>query len=245
MSQDNIRIPDEIAQEVLDLASQYYSEYQDSYTDADLIQIGSEVEIPAELIEKAIADIQLKQKQKNLAQQQQQEKQALFKKIGFGSLVLMDIWGVFTFNQLNAQKSAVKAAWAQVENQQQRRADLIPDLVNITKTYANQEERIVTQLVNAQESYLMAQTSVEKNAAIATVNEAINDFTEYSVSNPQLSSNQLFINLQYELAGTANRLAVERKRYNEAASQYEQSIESFPNVIIAKIAGFNAAEFTD
>ncbi|WP_024544793.1 LemA family protein [Picosynechococcus sp. NKBG15041c] len=245
MSQDNIRIPDEIAQEVLDLASQYYSEYQDSYTDADLIQIGSEVEIPAELIEKAIADIQLKQKQKNLAQQQQQEKQALFKKIGFGSLVLMGIWGVFTFNQLSAQKSAVKAAWAQVENQQQRRADLIPDLVNITKTYANQEERIVTQLVNAQESYLTAQTSVEKNAAIATVNEAINDFTEYSVSNPQLSSNQLFINLQYELAGTANRLAVERKRYNEAASQYEQSIESFPNVIIAKIAGFNAAEFTD
>lgn len=245
MSQDNIRIPDEIAQEVLDLASQYYSEYQDSYTDADLIQIGSEVEIPAELIEKAIADIQLQQKQKNLAQQQQQEKQALFKKIGFGSLVLMGIWGVFTFNQLNAQKSAVKAAWAQVENQQQRRADLIPDLVNITKTYANQEERIVTQLVNAQESYLTAQTSVEKNAAIATVNEAINDFTEYSVSNPQLSSNQLFINLQYELAGTANRLAVERKRYNEAASQYEQSIESFPNVIIAKIAGFNAAEFTD
>ncbi|AFY37007.1 LemA family protein [[Leptolyngbya] sp. PCC 7376] len=244
MSSDNLRIPDEIAQEVLDLASRYYEDYKDSYSAADLVEIGGQVSIPAELIQKAIAEIEQQKRQEQLAKKKKATQQQLYKRIGIGAVVISGLWAIFTFNHLNSAKSNVKAALAQVENQQQRRTELIPDLVNITKTFANQEERILTQLISARESYLVAQTPTEKSQAIAAVNNAISEFTQFSAQNPELANNQLFINLQYELAGTANRLAVERKRYNEAIQDYEQVTQSFPNVLIAKVAGFNAAEFS-
>ncbi|MGB2926271.1 MAG: LemA family protein [Limnothrix sp.] len=244
MSQNNPRIPDEIAKEVLDLASRYYAEYQDSYSQTELVNIGGEVEIPPELIEKAIADIQRQREEAKIQQLQKQDQQKLLRKIGIGVGFFVGLWSIFTYNQLSGAKSEVRAAWAQVENQQQRRADLIPNLVDLTKAYANQEERIVSQLIAARENYLIAETPTEKSAAIATIDEAISDFSAYTAQNPAMTSNQLFTNLQYELAGTANRLAVERKRYNESVSEYEQKINGFPNVIIAKIAGFNGAEFS-
>ena len=244
MSSDNVRIPDEIAKEVLDLASRYYEDYKDSYSTADLVEIGGQVSIPAELIEKAITEIEQQKRKDKLAKIKKAEQQQLYKRIGIGIIAVSGLWAIFTFNQLNGARSNVKSALAQVENQQQRRTELIPDLVNITKTFANQEERILNQLIAAREDYLAAQTPTEKSEAIAGVNEAISDFTKFSAQNPELASNQLFINLQYELAGTANRLSVERKRYNEALQDYEQMTQSFPNVVIAKLTGFDAAEFT-
>lgn len=243
MSQESPRVPDEIAKEVLDLASQYYAEYQDSYSQTELVKIGGEVEIPAQLVQKAIADIQRQREQAKVQQLQKQQQQNLFKKIGLGCCAVIALWSIFTYNQLSSTKSEVKAAWAQVENQQQRRADLIPNLIDLTKAYANQEERIVSQLIAARENYLTASTPTEKSAAIATIDTAISDFSAYTAQNPAMTSNQLFVNLQYELAGTANRLAVERKRYNESVSKYEQVTNSFPAVIIAKVAGFDATEF--
>jgi LemA protein len=234
----NNRIPDEIAEEVLALASQYYADYQDSYSTDDLIDIGGQVQIPAELVQKAIADIEAQKRQERKEALEKRHQARLFRNIGLGVAGLVLVFSIGSYNRLVGARSQVQAAWAQVENQQQRRADLIPDLINLTQALAKREENIINQLTQAQASYTAANTPQAKAAAIEEINTAIQSFTAYSAQNPELGSNQLFINLQYELAGTANRLAVERKRYNEAVIQYNQTINGFPLAIVAKLTGF-------
>ncbi len=91
--------------------------------------------------------------------------------------------------------------------------------------------------------YLISSTPEEKATAIIFVNQAIESFRDYAATNPQLQSSQLFVNLQYELAGTENRLAVERMRYNRTVQDYNQKIQGFPNFLIAKALGFEKQSF--
>lgn len=238
MSNSENRIPEEIAPEVFALASRYYADYRQDFSESELVQAGSEVDIPAEFIQKAIQDIQAQQLQKLDQQKRAQRQRQQWLKLGVGCLSIILLWSIWTYNSFSRASARVDAAWAQVENQLQRRADLLPNLVSVTQTYAKQEQSLVTTLIEARQSYGQANTLNEKAAALNNVNHAIEQFYDYAADHPELQSNQLFINLQYEITGTENRLAVERMRYNQAAQDYNQTIQSFPSSLLARMLNF-------
>lgn len=243
MNNPEIRIPEDIATEVMTLASRYYTDSTQGYSVSELVQAGSEVQIPAEFIEQAIQEIQTQRKQ----QQEQQKRARLvrqrFLQMSGGFLAISMIWSIWTYNSLSNKSSTVEAAWAQVENQLQRRADLIPNLVTVTETYAQHEQELVSLLVQSHEAYSQAVTPNQKAAAMAKVNQSIERFTGYASANSRLQSSQLFINLQYEIAGTENRIAVERMRYNNTVQSYNQQIQQFPNSVLARAFGFQHKPF--
>ncbi|MEA5504527.1 LemA family protein [Halotia wernerae UHCC 0503] len=243
MNNQEKRIPEEITPEVLELASRYYANHTQSYSASDLVAAGKEVDIPAEFIQQAIQDVQARHKQ----QQKQQQHLVYLRQrlliVGAGIVTALAIWTGWTYNSIQSSSTKVDAAWAQVENQLQRRADLIPNLVNVTQAYAKHEKELVSLLVRARQAYLQAATPNEKAAATIQINQAIDRFRNYATANPQLQSSQLFINLQYELTGTENRLAVERMRYNQTVQAYNQKIQSFPNSLVANTFGFDNKEF--
>jgi LemA protein len=243
MNNPEIRIPEDIAPEVLTLASRYYTCSTQSYSVSELVQAGSEVQIPAEFIEQAIREIQAQREQQLEKQKRSRHMRQMLLKIGAGIVAVSSLWSIWTYNSLSGEASKVDAAWAQVENQLQRRADLIPNLVSVTQAYAKHEQELVSLLVKSREAYLQAVTPNEKAAAIANVNQAIKRFGDYAAANPQLQSSQLFINLQYEIAGTENRIAVERMRYNNAVQSYNQQIQQFPNSVLANTFGFKSKSF--
>ncbi len=236
MSNREIRLEENIAPEVLELASRYYVEQENHYSNAELIAAATEAGIPQEFIEQAIQDIQAKQRQVS-------KRRRLRLKIGGAVLAVFGIWNVFTYNSLSSAVLKTEAAWAQVENQLQRRSDLIPNLVSVTQAYAKQEQALISQLVESRQAYLQAVTPEAKTAAMLEVNRAIESFGDYATTNPQLQSSQVFANLQYELAGTENRLAVERMRYNQRVQEYNQKIQGFPNFPVAKAFGFEQQAF--
>ncbi|HEY9673200.1 MAG TPA: LemA family protein [Waterburya sp.] len=243
MNNPEVRIPEDIATEVLALASRYYAHSTQSYSVSELVQAGSEVQIPAELIEQAIQEIQAQRSQKLEQQKRSRYMHQMLLKIGAGIVAVNALWSIWTYNSLSREASNVEAAWAQVENQLQRRADLIPNLVSVTQAYAKHEQQLVSLLVQSRETYLRAVTPQEKAAAIAQVNQAIERFTDYAAANPQWRSSQLFINLQYEIAGTENRIAVERMRYNKAVQSYNQQIQQFPTSVLANVFEFRRKSF--
>jgi LemA protein len=141
-------------------------------------------------------------------------------------------------NELVTQKNAIDGAWADVDNQMQRRADLIPNLVNTVKGYATQEKDIFTNIANARAAMIGAKTPQEKIAANSQLDSMLGRLLVISEAYPQLKSNENFLRLQDELAGTENRLAVARRRYNETIQTYNTTIERFPNNIAASLFGF-------
>lgn len=238
MNNPEIRIPEDIAPEVLTLASRYYACSSQSYSVSELVQAGSEAQIPAEFIVQAIREVQEQREQKLEQQKQARLMRQMLLKVGAGIAIVSALWSIWTYNSLSRNASNVDAAWAQVENQFQRRADLIPNLVSVTQAYAKQEQELVSLLIKSREAYLQAVTPNQKAAVAANVNEAIKRFRNYAAVNPQLQSSQLFINLQYELAGTENRIAVERMRYNQAVQAYNQKVQQFPSSVLAIAFGF-------
>jgi len=149
-------------------------------------------------------------------------------------------------NTLVTKNEAVKAAWSQVDIVLQRRADLIPNLVETVKGYAQQEQTVFGDIAKARSALLSAGTPSDKIAANQALDGALGRLLAISENYPQLKSNENFMRLQDELAGTENRIAVERKRYNDALQDYNTYIQHFPNNIFARWAGFkpNEAYFT-
>src|SRR5450755_2680440 len=145
-------------------------------------------------------------------------------------------------NQLVAKDQAVKAAWSQVDIVLQRRADLIPNLVETVKGYAQQEVTVFGDIAKARSALLSAQTPSDKIAANGQLDGAIGRLLLIVENYPQLKSNENFMRLQDELAGTENRIAVERKRYNDTLQDYNTYVQQFPNSIFAGWAGFKANE---
>lgn len=141
-------------------------------------------------------------------------------------------------NQMAIKREAVNAAWAQVDVVLQRRADLIPNLVETVKGYATQEQTVFGEIAKARASYLSASTPGEKIAANADVDRAMVKFLALAENYPQLKSNENFLRLQDELAGTENRIAVERRRYNETVQDYNTFLATFPNSLVASMGGF-------
>jgi len=147
-----------------------------------------------------------------------------------------------TYNRLVALDEGVKTAWSQVENQLQRRLDLIPNYVETVKGYAKQEREVLIQVTEARAKVAGAKNIEGKIGANNELSSALARLLVVVERYPDLKSNQNFIRLQDELAGTENRIAVERRRYNESVRQYNTSIRSFPTNILAGMFGFHRAD---
>src|SRR6201988_5330277 len=141
-------------------------------------------------------------------------------------------------NTLVSKNEAVKAAWSQVDIVLQRRADLIPNLVETVKGYAKQEQTVFGDIAKARSALLSAGTPQEKIAANGQLDGALGRLLLIVENYPQLKSNENFLRLQDELAGTENRIAVERKRYNDTLQDYNTFVQQFPNNTFAGWAGF-------
>jgi LemA protein len=141
-------------------------------------------------------------------------------------------------NSLVAKDQAVKAAWSQVDIVLQRRADLIPNLVETVKGYAQQEVTVFGDIAKARSALLSAQTPSDKIAANQQLDGAIGRLLVVVENYPQLKSNENFLRLQDELAGTENRIAIERRRYNDKLQDYNTYLLQFPASLYAGWAGF-------
>ncbi|HXX43144.1 MAG TPA: LemA family protein [Candidatus Acidoferrales bacterium] len=141
-------------------------------------------------------------------------------------------------NQMVTLNETVKSDWAQVDVVLQRRADLIPNLVETVKGYAAQEVTVYDDIAKARSALLSAKTPTDKIAANGQLDGAIGRLLLIVENYPQLKSNENFLRLQDELAGTENRISVERKRYDDAIQAYNTYIGLFPNNVIAGMAGF-------
>jgi len=141
-------------------------------------------------------------------------------------------------NTLVSKDQSVKAAWSQVDIVLQRRADLIPNLVETVKGYAQQEVTVFGDIAKARSALLSAGTPADKIAANQQLDSAIGRLLVVVENYPQLKSNENFMRLQDELAGTENRIAVERKRYNDTLQDYNTYVLKFPNNLYAGFAGY-------
>src|ERR1700757_1453682 len=163
-------------------------------------------------------------------------------------VVLALIFGgmyVSTKNTLVQKNEAVKSTWSQVDVVLQRRADLIPNLVETVKGITKQEQTVFGEIAHARSQLLSANNPADKIAANQRLDGALGRLLAIAENYPQLRSSENFLRLQDELAGTENRIAVERKRYNDTLQDYNTYVQQFPNNIFAKWAGFqpNSAYF--
>jgi LemA protein len=142
-------------------------------------------------------------------------------------------------NTLVTEKNDIDGRWAQVDNDMKRRADLIPNLVETVKGYAKQEQTVIGEVANARAALLGANSRQDKIAANDQLSGAIGRLLVLKESYPELKSNENFLRLQDELAGTENRIAVDRRDYNEAIRRYNTDVELFPRNIAASLFGFH------
>jgi len=159
------------------------------------------------------------------------------------------MWGVGVNNRLVQLDEGVRSAWSQVENQYQRRADLIPNLVETVKGYANQEQDVfigvaearakVSQMTVTKDVLNDPQAFAKFQAAQDQLGSALSRLLVVSENYPQLKSNENFLSLQTQLEGTENRITVERKRFNDIVQSYNTTIRQFPVSFIASFRGFN------
>ena len=151
--------------------------------------------------------------------------------------------GCGMYNSLVSLDEGVKESWAQVETQLQRRYDLIPNYVETVKGYAAQEKDVFIKVTEARSKVGQAQSIPDKIEANNELTSALSRLLVVVEQYPQLKSNENFIRLQDELAGTENRIAVARRRYNEAVKTYNVTVRSFPQNLVAKMFSFQKATF--
>lgn len=172
-------------------------------------------------------------------------------------ILLLGLIGVSSYNSMVTKKQNVDAHWAEVQNQMQRRADLIPNIVATVKGVAGLEERVFTKIAEARSQLLATiqnpnSTTEEKITADSNLTQAMRDggllgtggrFLSITENYPQLKSNESFRSLQDELAGTENRLAVARRDYNLAGQDYNTTRSRFPMVLFAGLMGFKPVPY--
>jgi LemA protein len=162
--------------------------------------------------------------------------------IAIAALLVIGIAGVSKYysvrNDLVTQREAVNAQWSNVDVVLQRRSDLIPNLVNTVKGFAAHETEVYKSIADARAALMGARNPQEKIAANDQLSGALSRLLVIAENYPQLKSNENFLQLQDELAGTENRIAVERRKYNETLEHYNVEIQKFPANIVAGIAGF-------
>ena len=172
--------------------------------------------------------------------------------IVFVVAIVVAIYGVVIYNNLATASQEVESAWANVETQYQRRSDLIPNLVNTVKGYATHESETLEGVVAARAkatsitvdgANMTAEQFAEFTAAQGEVTSALGRLIAVAENYPDLKANQNFLELQAQLEGTENRIAVERQRYNDIVKSFNNQVVTFPRNIIAGMFGFGAKEF--
>lgn len=158
-------------------------------------------------------------------------------------IVIALVMIVPTYNRLAGRRENVNQAYAQVQNVVQRRADLIPNLVNTVKGYTDHESETLTEVTNARAGVQNAKNPKELAEANEELTRAIGDINVVVESYPELKADSQFVQLMDELAGSENRISTERKNYNEAVQAYNTDIKRFPTNLIAKFTGYDAAEY--
>ncbi len=168
-------------------------------------------------------------------------------------IVMLFLWGKNTYNNMVALNETVTQSWSQVENQYQRRADLIPNLVNTVKGYANFEKSVLTDVTEARSK--VSQFTVSKDvlnnpqtfqkfqALQGQLSGALSRLLVTVERYPDLKANQNFLQLQAQLEGTENRISVERRRFNQAVQKYNTTIKMFPASTIAGMFGFTSKQY--
>ena len=169
--------------------------------------------------------------------------------IGLGVIALLVFMGIGQYNTLVEQQQSVNQSWAQVENQYQRRADLIPNLVNTVKGAANFEQETLTDVIEARSKATSIQLSTDDldnpqklqqfQQAQNQLSGALSRLMVTVEKYPELKANQNFRDLQVQLEGTENRIATERQRYTETVRNYNTTVQSFPSNLFAGLFGFD------
>ncbi len=163
-------------------------------------------------------------------------------------VAIIAIWGVSAYNGLVKMDEGVNTAWSNVENQYQRRADLIPNLVNTVKGYAAHEKETLEAVMSARSKAtqmtidadnLTPEKLQEYQKAQGEIGAALGRLLAITEAYPDLKANENFKELQAQLEGTENRISVERRNFNEVAREYNTSIRTFPKTIIAGMSGFD------
>lgn len=169
-----------------------------------------------------------------------------------GVVILLVIWGISQYNKLVSSEENVSGQWANVENQYQRRSDLIPNLVATVKGYAAHESSTLEAVVEARSKAtqitvdpqsLTPEKLQEYQAAQGQLSSALGKLLMIRENYPDLKANQNFIELQAQLEGTENRISTERNRFNETAKAYNTTLRRFPTSIIASITGFSSKPY--
>lgn len=168
-------------------------------------------------------------------------------------VIILVMWGVGVYNSLVGLNEQVNQSWSQVENQYQRRADLIPNLVNTVKGYANFEKDVLTQVTEARASVSSIKATPELlndpqafqrfQAAQANLSGALSRLLVTVENYPNLKANENFLQLQAQLEGTENRISVERMKFNQTVQEYNTRIKRFPAIIFAGMTGFNEKQY--
>jgi LemA protein len=167
-------------------------------------------------------------------------------------VVIACLWGMSAYNHMVSEEENVKTAWGQVENQYQRRSDLIPNLVSVVKGYAKHEQETLEGVVKARAEATkttidptnITEEQLQKfQSAQGGLSDALSKLMVVVERYPDLKANQNFLELQAQLEGTENRIAVARKRFNEAAQTYNTYIRRMPQNIFAGIFGFKAKPY--
>jgi LemA protein len=161
--------------------------------------------------------------------------------IVLGVVAVLIISAVSIYNGMVSRHENITEKWSQVENQLQRRNDLIPNLVNSVKGYASHEKTLFENITNARSQWAKANTVEDKVKAASGIDSALSRLLMVAENYPLLKADGTFMKLMDELAGTENRISVERMRFNEAVRDYNIAVRSFPGNIIAGISGFNPA----
>ena len=160
-----------------------------------------------------------------------------------GLVALLSLWGFSLYNRMIGLDEGIKAAWAQVDNQLQRRSDLIPNLVETVKGFAAQERGVFQDIANARAKLAGAQTPQDRITASNELSGVLSRLLVVVENYPKLKSDSTFNRLMDELAGTENRIAVERMRYNEAVREYNTRLRIFPGSLVASFRGFKEKPF--
>ncbi len=157
--------------------------------------------------------------------------------IVLGVVLLLVLWGVGSYNSFVTQNEAITAQWSQVENQYQRRFDLIPNIVETVKGVAKQEQEVFGAIAEARTHYAGAATADEKAKAATQVESALGRLLVIAENYPVLQSSQAYRNLIISLEGTENRISVERMKYNELVRVFDTNVKRFPTSLVAKLFG--------
>ncbi len=158
-------------------------------------------------------------------------------------IILALLWGVTTYNGLVNLREEVAGKFSDIDVQLERRADLVPNLVNTVKGYVKHEDSAIERVTKARENLLRADDVEDKSLANSELSSALNSLLVIVENYPDLKANENFINLQDELAGTENRIAVARRDFNEAVKDYNAKIKKIPTNIIAGIGDFEKMDY--